>query len=131
MFLVAAFEGNVSGNEHAFLEDWDRVGEHVNVEDAASRRIGDAVEIAADAHHALMRDAPFELQDRSDLAGEILEVHIEIFITPCKPAIPYRVYINIIEFDSNFIANFIRCKSDEVDTIVHITAKLAWAGTSE
>ena len=65
MFLVAAFEGNMSGNEHVFLEDLDRVGEHVNVEDAASRRIGDAIEIAADAHHALMRDAPFELQDRS------------------------------------------------------------------
>ena len=48
-----------------FLEDADLVGEHVNVEDAAARRVGDAVEIAADAHHALMRDAPFELQDRS------------------------------------------------------------------
>ena len=63
-FLVAAFEGNMGGNEHAVLEDADRVGEHVNVEDAAARRVGDAVEIAADAHHALMRDAPFELQHR-------------------------------------------------------------------
>ena len=49
MFLVAAFEGNMSGNEHAFLEDLDRVGEHVNVEDATAGRIGDAVEIATDA----------------------------------------------------------------------------------
>jgi len=53
----------MSGNEHAVLEDLDRVGEHVNVEDATARRIGDAVEIATDAHHALVRDAPFELQD--------------------------------------------------------------------
>ena len=31
--------------------------------DRRARRVGHAVEIAADAHHALVRDAPFELED--------------------------------------------------------------------
>ena len=33
----------------------------LHIEHAPSRRVGDAVEIAADAHHAFMGDAPFEL----------------------------------------------------------------------
>ena len=53
----------------AVLEDSDLVGEDVDVEDAAARRVRHAVEIAADAHHALVRDAPFELEDRS-VGGE-------------------------------------------------------------
>ncbi len=52
----------MGGDERAVLEDADLVGEDVDVEDAAARRVGHAVEIAADAHHALMRDAPFELR---------------------------------------------------------------------
>ena len=41
------------------------VGEYVNIEDTATCRVGDAVEIAADAHHAFMGEAPFELQHHS------------------------------------------------------------------
>jgi hypothetical protein len=60
--LIAAFERNVRGDHHAVLEDLDLVGEHVNVEHPPPRRLRDAIEIAADAHHALMGEPPFELQ---------------------------------------------------------------------
>ena len=50
-------------DKNAVLEDANLIGEDVDVEDAAARRIRHAVEIAADAHHALVRDASFELQD--------------------------------------------------------------------
>jgi hypothetical protein len=50
--LFAAFERNVGSDERATLEDQDLVGEHVHAEDAAPGRVGNAVEIAADAHHA-------------------------------------------------------------------------------
>ena len=63
VFVVAAFERSMRGDENAVLEDANLVGEDVDVEDAATRRVRHAVEIAADAHHAFVRDAPFELQD--------------------------------------------------------------------
>ena len=63
MFVVAAFERSMRGDENAVVEDANLVGEDVDVEDAAARRVRHAVEIAADAHHALVRDASFELQD--------------------------------------------------------------------
>src|SRR3954452_14811100 len=37
----------------------------VDVRDAATGRVRDAIEIPADAHHALVGDAPFELENRS------------------------------------------------------------------
>src|ERR1700732_1251881 len=52
------------GNESTSLENADLVGTDMNVEDAASRRVRHAVEIAADAHHSFVRDPPFELEDR-------------------------------------------------------------------
>src|SRR5512135_3060407 len=52
--LIAAFERSVGGDEHAIFEDADLVGEYVNIEDTATCGVGDAVEIAAYAHHALM-----------------------------------------------------------------------------
>jgi hypothetical protein len=39
------------------LEDLDLVGEAMNLDEAFARGIGHAVEIAADVHHALVRDA--------------------------------------------------------------------------
>ena len=55
--LVTAFEGKMAGDNGAVLEDTDFVGEDVDIEDATAR----GVRHAADAHHPLMRDAPFEL----------------------------------------------------------------------
>ena len=63
--LVTAFEGKMAGDNHAVLEDTDFVGEDVDIEDATARGVRHAVEIAAEAHHPLMRDAPFELENRS------------------------------------------------------------------
>src|SRR3954469_9589193 len=64
-FLIAAFERSMDGDQLAVLEDVDGIGKHVNIEGAAPRRIGHAVEIAADAHHALVRDTPLKSQHRS------------------------------------------------------------------
>ena len=65
VLLVAAFQRNMSGDERAILEDANLVGEYVNIEDTATCGVGDAVEIAADAHHALMGEPSFELQHRA------------------------------------------------------------------
>jgi hypothetical protein len=62
--LVAPFQRNVAGDERPILKDADLISEDVDVENAPARRIRDAVEIAADADHALMRDPTFELEDR-------------------------------------------------------------------
>ena len=43
----------------------DLVGEYVNIEDTATCRVGDAIEISADAHHVFMGEASFELQHRT------------------------------------------------------------------
>ena len=64
-FLITTFERAMVGNERAVLEDLDVICEHMYVEDAAACRVGYAVEIAADAHHAFVRDAPFKLEDRA------------------------------------------------------------------
>ena len=63
--VVAAFEGNMDGHNGAVLEDADLIGADVDVEDAPTGRVRHAVEIAGNAHHALVRDAPFELENRS------------------------------------------------------------------
>jgi hypothetical protein len=65
MLLVAAFEWNMAGDERTVLEDANLIGEDVNIEDTATRGVGDAVKIAADAHHALMGEPSFELQHRA------------------------------------------------------------------
>ena len=61
--LVAALERCMRANECTAFEDLDLVGKDMDVEDAPARRIRDAVEIAPDADQALVRDAPFELED--------------------------------------------------------------------
>src|SRR3974390_3546202 len=62
---IAAFGRRVGCDEHAIFEDADLVGEDVHIEDTATCGVGDAVEIAADAHHALMGEPSFELQHRA------------------------------------------------------------------
>jgi hypothetical protein len=63
--LIAAFKWIMGGDEHTILEDADLIGEDVNIEHPAARGVGDAIEIAAHAHHALMGEASFELQHRT------------------------------------------------------------------
>src|SRR5258708_4758383 len=61
--LVASFQHGMSGDQPAVLEDPDLVGQGVDLDDPATRGIRHAVEIAADAHHAFVRDPPLELED--------------------------------------------------------------------
>jgi hypothetical protein len=61
--LIATFERSVDGDQSRVLEDADLVGEDVDVEDATTGGVRHAVEIAGNAHHSFMRDAPFELED--------------------------------------------------------------------
>ena len=58
--LVLAFENRVRGDQRAVLEDPDFLGMVLNLDDALSRGVGDAVEIAADRDHALMADPPLD-----------------------------------------------------------------------
>ena len=60
--LTASFQRGVDCNECFVFEDTDLVGKNVDVEDAPPRRVGHAVEIAADADHAFMRSTPLEPQ---------------------------------------------------------------------
>ena len=53
----------MDGDERATFEDLDLVGQDMDVEHAPARRLGDAVEVAPDADQALVRKAPFELED--------------------------------------------------------------------
>ena len=62
--LAAPFQRGVGGDERAVLEDANRIGEDVDVEDPTSRRVRHAVEIAADAHHAFVRGAPLQSEHR-------------------------------------------------------------------
>jgi hypothetical protein len=63
--LISAFERSMGGDEQAIFEDEDLVGEDLNIEDKTTCGVGDAVEIAGHAHHALMGEASFELQHRT------------------------------------------------------------------
>ena len=60
--FAAAFERRMAGDQRAILEDADRVGEDMDIEDASPGRVRHAVEIAADADHAFVGRAPFEPQ---------------------------------------------------------------------
>ena len=68
--LAAPFQRRVGGDERAVLEDANRVGENMDVEDPTSRRVRHAVEIAADAHHAFVRGAPLKSEHRPIVAPE-------------------------------------------------------------
>jgi hypothetical protein len=57
--LITAFERSMGGDEHAIFEDADLLGEYMNIENTATCGVGDAVEIAAHAYHALMGEASF------------------------------------------------------------------------
>jgi hypothetical protein len=63
--LVAAFQRRMDGDNCAVFEDTDLIGADADIEDAPAGRIRHAIEIAGNAYHALVRDAPFELENRS------------------------------------------------------------------
>ncbi len=52
--LMAAIQNRMSGDQHAVFKYPHLIGERVHFDDPLPRRVGDAVEIAADAHHAFM-----------------------------------------------------------------------------
>ena len=56
------------GHQPAGVEDLDLIGELMHLDHAAGA-IGHAVEIAADADHALMGDAPFQSQHGPEREG--------------------------------------------------------------
>ena len=60
--LVAAFEHRMDGNQPVGFEDANLVGQTVHLDNAFAGGVRHAVEIAADADHALMRDPPLKLE---------------------------------------------------------------------
>ena len=62
-FFATPFERRMTGDERAVFEDADRVGQDVNVQNAAARGVRHAVQVAADADHTLVRHAPLEPED--------------------------------------------------------------------
>ena len=65
VLLITAFEWNVGSDERAVFEDANLISKYVDIEDTAACGVGHAVEIAADADHALVGEASFELQHRT------------------------------------------------------------------
>ena len=64
--LIAALQHGMRGDQSAVFEDPHLIGQRVHFDDPLPGRIGNAVEIAADAHHAFMRDPPFQLEHRAE-----------------------------------------------------------------
>jgi len=64
--LVAPLQNGMGGDQGAGFKYPDLIGQRVHFNDPLSGRVGHAVKIAADAHHAFMRDAPFQLQERAE-----------------------------------------------------------------
>lgn len=64
--LMTAFQDRVGGDQRTVLEDADLLGERVHLHRPPSRRVRHAVEVAAYAHHALVRDPPLQAQDRPE-----------------------------------------------------------------
>src|SRR5215210_6173020 len=61
--LIAALQRWMHRDECTAFEDLEFVGQNMDVQDTPAGRVRNAVEIASDADQALMRDAPFELED--------------------------------------------------------------------
>ena len=56
--LMPAVQHGMGGDQRAVLEDADLVGQRMHLHGAPAGGIGDAVEIAFDAPHAVAGDAP-------------------------------------------------------------------------
>jgi hypothetical protein len=77
--LITAFERSVDRDQNCVLENADLVSEDTDVEDATTSGVRHAVEIPGNAHHPLMRDAPFELDNRS-VGGERQRFEMRLFL---------------------------------------------------
>ena len=64
--LVAPLKNGMGGDQGAVFKYPNLVGERVHLNDPLPGRVGNAVKIASDAHHAFMRDPPFQLQERAE-----------------------------------------------------------------
>ena len=64
--LVATLQHRVGGDQRAILKNLHLVRQSMHLDGPLPGRIGNAVKIAADAHHAFMRDPPFQLQERAE-----------------------------------------------------------------
>ena len=64
--LMRAFENGMGGDQKTILEDADLFGQRVHLDGSAFGRVGNGIEVAADADHALTADASLKLQDRPE-----------------------------------------------------------------
>ena len=64
--LIATLQHGMRGDQRAIFKYPNLIGERVHFDDPLPGRVGNAVKIAADAHHAFMRDPPFQLQQRAE-----------------------------------------------------------------
>src|SRR5215472_12758696 len=73
--LTAALEHGVDGDQLVILENADLVGQGMHLDHAPTRAVRDRVEIAADRHHTLARDAAVQGKDNIKRhGGQCLEV---------------------------------------------------------
>ena len=63
---MPALQHRMGGDQRAVLEDADLVGQGVHLDHAPAGGVGHAVEVAADADHALARDPPLQPQHRAE-----------------------------------------------------------------
>ena len=64
--LMAALQHGMRGNQSAIFKYPNLIGERMHFDDPLPGRVGNAVKITADAHHAFMRDPPFQLENRAE-----------------------------------------------------------------
>ena len=62
--FASPVERRMTGDERAVLEDADRTGQYMDVQNPPTRRVRHAVQIAADADHAFVRYPTFEPEHR-------------------------------------------------------------------
>ena len=75
--LMAALQHGMRGDQSPVFEDPNFIGERMHLDDPLPGRVRNAVKIAADAHHAFMRDPAFQLEDRAERRQrQQLEMHL-------------------------------------------------------
>ena len=64
--LMAALQHGVRGDQSPVFEDSNFIGERMHFDNSFPGRVRNAVKIATNAHHALMRDPAFQLEHRAE-----------------------------------------------------------------
>src|SRR6185369_9208883 len=64
--LMAALQHGVRGDQSTVFEDSNFIGERMHFDNSFPGRVRNAVKIATNAHHALMRDPAFQLEHRAE-----------------------------------------------------------------